>query len=136
MLKLSKMCDHALVLCGFIAKFEQEEKPAAEWARMSGVPAATTAKLLKKISSAGLLTSTRGKGGGYKLSKPSIEISVLQVIEAIDGPVAILDCSVNGKGCEHSARCMVGKPMSLVERAVIDGFSKLSLAELVANNGK
>ena len=134
MFKLSKMCDHALVLCSHLAKNQNEEKSSGDWALLSGVPIATTAKLLKMMVKKGYILSSRGSQGGYKLAKSAKEISVLNIVEAIDGSIAILDCCSHGSGCDLSKKCSVSNPLNKIETEIVKAFAEMKLSDLVGHH--
>ncbi len=132
MLKLSRLTDYAvaaLVRLGMADGVETSPGIAAG----IGVPEPTVAKVLKALAGNGLVISTRGARGGYRLSKPLTEISVSEVIVSIDGPIALTSC-VEGTGilCESQALCPVAGRWNPVNDAIRDALSHISLADMAA----
>lgn len=92
MLKLSKMADYAGVIVVQMVREPNRTHTASSLADGLSLPKATVAKCLKMLAKSGILTSQRGVNGGYRLARPAGEISVAQVIGALEGPVQIADC--------------------------------------------
>lgn len=130
MIKLSKMSDHALVVSLQLAKDPGARLPAAGWAARSGLPEATVAKLLKQMCSAGITMSARGKMGGYGLALDPAEVSILSIVEAIDGPVALTDCSGHSAGCGHAGACGVRPHVNKIELAMRESLRSITIKEM------
>lgn len=129
MLKISKLADYALLLSRELALSDGKQS-ASMLAQKSGIPSATIEKLLKIMHQSGLVQSYRGSNGGYMLSKSAVDISAKDIIESIDGPIRIADCSEHGKGCERDGRCPLKKPLRDVEAAIQIALGGLSLQDL------
>jgi FeS assembly SUF system regulator len=100
MLRMSKLTDYGLVLLTHMAQASAPEVLTAhELAAASKVPLPTVSKILKELSRAGLVVSHRGRRGGYTLARPAEQISVASVVEALEGPVALTECSVTDGNC-------------------------------------
>ncbi len=132
MLKLSRLTDYAvaaLVRLGMADGVETSPGIAAS----IGVPEPTVAKVLKALAGHGLVVSTRGARGGYRLGKPLAEIPVSEVIFAIDGPIALTSC-VEGAGvtCESLSLCPVAGRWDPVNEAIRNALSHISLADMAA----
>lgn len=136
MIKLSKMSDHALVLCSHLSASSQESRPAAQWASLSGMPEPTATKILKALCAGGICESKRGKDGGYRLSKPPAEVSFLHVIEAIDGPVRLSDCSAGALGCVRVGTCGAGQHVARLGEAIRSSMSGLTIDQIAHKGGK
>ncbi len=129
MLRLSKLTDYAVVVMvrlGRVAVVATSSGVAAA----TGVPEPTVAKVLKALAGAGLVTSQRGARGGYRLARPLTEVSVAEVIRAIDGPIALTACVDGGAGCEVEHVCAVRGRWDLVNEAILTAFRAISLADL------
>lgn len=129
MIKLSKMCDHALVLILALGT-SSESRSSLAWAKQAGLPVATTTKLLKKMCKAGLCASQRGKDGGYGLVKSASEITVLSVIEAIEGPLSFSDCGVAGRGCSKSTGCVARRHVVKIGVAIRESLRAMTVHEM------
>ena len=99
MLRISKLTDYGTVVLAHLAGGDGQVCSAAEVADATGIAMPTVRKLLKSLARAGLVTSTRGASGGYQLSRPAREISAASVIDALEGPVSITECSAIDSSC-------------------------------------
>jgi FeS assembly SUF system regulator len=133
MLRLSNLADYGVVVMTAAARAAQEARlmSTAQVAQQTGIPAPTVAKLMGQLGRAGLLTSQRGVAGGFALSRAAATISLADIVEAIDGPIALTHCGQEGAECELSHSCVVKPHWSPVNRAVKAALSGVSLAELV-----
>jgi FeS assembly SUF system regulator len=96
----------------------------------TGVALPTVSKLLKALARAGLVTSTRGAHGGYQLARAAREISAADVIDAIEGPVSITECSASDSQCEHEGVCNVGGAWQQINVAIRRALEDVSLVDL------
>jgi FeS assembly SUF system regulator len=134
MLRLGRLTDYAVTLLshmgteggGFLWS-------ASDLTGKSGLPMPTVAKVLKLLAKGGLISAQRGASGGYKLARRPSDISVAEIIETMDGPIAITDCSAKNP----AALCMIHKLCPLcggwnkVNVAVRDSLNKVSLADML-----
>ncbi len=90
-------------------------------------------KILKQLTQAGLLSSARGAQGGYSLAKKPHEINVMQIITALDGSMALTDCSSSASGCSLELICAISHNWRLINQVVSDALATISLAELADN---
>ena len=132
-MRLSSLADYAVVMmtaaarhCGGIARLN-----ATVLAEETGVPLPTAQKLVSRLSAAGLLESTRGTGGGFRLSRPPASISLADIIEAVEGPIALTAC-VDGasQDCCIDQSCKVKPHWNAVNGAVRGALAGVSLASL------
>jgi len=130
MLKISKLADYATVIMNFLAIRPEQVFSAAEIARQIQVAVPTVSKVLKLLSEAGLLISARGASGGYQLSKSAAEISLIEVITAIDGSPAITECSQKHKICSQESVCAVRHNWRLINQVIMSALRGLSLADM------
>lgn len=130
MIKLSKMSDHALVVSLQLAKDPSAKRSAGDWAERSGLPEATVSKLLKQMCAAGIALSVRGKMGGYGLAKDPADVSILAIVEAIDGPVALTECSSLSTGCGHAGACGVKPHVNKIEVAMRESLRAITIKEM------
>jgi Rrf2 family protein len=96
----------------------------------TGVPLPTTQKLMGQLAIAGLLNSARGAGGGFSLARPAAEISLADVVEAVEGPIAMTVCSEGRTDCALDAHCRIKPHMGMVGNAVRGALGAVSLTEL------
>lgn len=132
MLRLSKLADYAVVVLIRLSSAEQCQT-SPNVAAMTGLPEPTVAKVLKALTSGGLVASQRGARGGYRLARPLAAIAVADVVAAIDGPVAITACTEGGAmNCEAEALCPVRGRWDPVNDAVLQALSRITLADMTA----
>ena len=132
MIRLTNLADYAVVVMTTAAKSRDPRLSAASVAAASGIPAPTVAKLMGTLARAGLLVATRGVGGGFALAKAPAAISVAEIVEAVDGPIALTQCAAGTPSeCTLEGSCGVRghwRPINLAVRAAL---SAVSLADLV-----
>jgi FeS assembly SUF system regulator len=132
-MKLSHLADYAVVLMSAAARRTPGERwSATALAEETRVPLPTAQKLMGQLAHAGLLSSHRGAGGGFSLSRPADAISLADIVEAVEGPIAMTQCS-SGQGtsdCALDAHCRVKPHMGVVGDAVRGALGAVSLTEL------
>src|SRR5690554_6510111 len=131
MLKLSRLTDYAAVILAHIARCPEQPHPATELAEAVQLPHPTVSKTLKMLVKAGLLESRRGALGGYSLARPASRITVIDIITAIEGPVAMTECSHIGGECDLLATCGVADNWQRVTLAVQALLGSVTLAHLI-----
>jgi len=130
MLRISRLTDYATVLLATLASEPQRVQTATSLAEQTRIAAPTVSKLLKQLQRAGLVTSTRGLHGGYQLARPAAQISAAAILDALEGPVALTDCSVGHGQCEIEATCRVGRVWQRLNLAIRRALYEVSLAQL------
>ncbi len=129
MVRLSKLTDYAVVVLMRLAAGERVQTSPCI-ATVTGIPEPTVAKVLKLLATAQLASSSRGAHGGYRLARPLAEVSVADVIAAIDGPIALTACVEGGTCCEVSGICAVRGRWDRVNDAIRAALSAISLADM------
>lgn len=134
-MRLSSMADYAVVTMRAAARHCGGSRTSAtELAGETGIPLPTTQKLVSLLSRAGLINSTRGAGGGIQLARPAAAITLADIIEAVEGPIALTACVEQGKhDCSLEESCCVKPHWSTVNEAVRNALSGVSLAKLAAD---
>jgi FeS assembly SUF system regulator len=132
-MRLSNLADYAVVLMSASARHcGGTRTSAATLAEETGVPVATAHKLVHTLVRAGLLHSLRGVGGGVKLARPAAAISLADIIEAVEGPIALTACVDSGRhDCVLEGSCRVQPHWALVNDAVRGALAQISLASLI-----
>lgn len=132
MLRLSNLADYGVVVMTAAARAAADGRlmSTAQVAQQTGIPAPTVAKLMGQLGRAGLLSSQRGVAGGFALARAPGAISLADIVEAIDGPIALTHCGQPGADCELSHNCAVRPHWAPVNRAVKAALSDVTLAEL------
>lgn len=133
MLKLSRLTDYAAVVMAQIARQPQASHAAADLAEAVQLPHPTVSKTLKMLAKAGLLASQRGAQGGYRLARPASQITAADIISAIEGPVAMTECSQAQGECELAATCGVADNWQRVSLAIRTLLESVTLAHLAAS---
>ena len=133
MVRISKLTDYGLVLMSCFARSQGTAVHSASGlAKESGLPVSTVRKLLKELQHSGLLMSHRGTRGGYVLARDPGEISVLEVIAALDGPFALTECSSDQEGlCKLEANCPISKNQRIINQAVRAALESVTLSDLI-----
>lgn len=132
MLKMSRLTDYGTGVLAYLANAGNRPHSANEVAELTGLPAATVSKVLKLLTRSGLVTSHRGAQGGYVLSRPAAEITAAEVIDALEGPVALTECSIEDGSCELESVCLVGNAWQRINVAIRRALEEVSLAELAS----
>jgi FeS assembly SUF system regulator len=130
MLRISRLTDYATVLLATLASEPQRVQTAASLAEQTHIAAPTVSKLLKQLHRAGLVSSTRGLHGGYQLARPAAQISAAAILDALEGPVALTDCSAGHGQCEIEESCRVGRVWQRLNLAIRRALYEVSLAQL------
>jgi len=138
MIRLSKQTDY-----GFMAMAHLASQPsgvtccAREIATAYGIPPALMAKLLQRLARRGLLCAQQGARGGYQMVRPAGEITLREVIEAIEGPMALTDCAApDGGDCAQSPCCNVARPLRSLQSKIVDLLGRTTVGELVTENAR
>ncbi len=131
MLKLTKKADYGLIAMRHLAEHaDLGACSAKDLAEMYSIPQEALAKILQRLTKAGLLTSQYGTNGGYTLARDPRKISAFEVIRAIDGPLFMTSCSTASRDCDQSDRCTVREPLRKVSRSIEDVLSRLTIWEM------
>jgi len=135
MLRISKLTDYGTVVLAELAAAERVDViSAAELASATGINVPTVSKLLKRLGRAGIVLSTRGAGGGYRLARSAETITAADIIDALEGPVSITECSAEDSSCDYEDVCNVGGAWQRINIAIRSALEDVSLADLVTSN--
>ncbi len=131
MLKLTKKTDYGLIAMRHLAEHHDLGACSAkDLAEMYGIPQEALAKILQKLVKSQLLVSQQGTNGGYLLARGPQEISALEVIRAIEGPLFLTSCSTGKTDCEQVDRCNIREPLRKVSRTIEEVLSRLTLFDM------
>ncbi len=140
-MRLSNLADYAVVTMGAAARHcgkaslvdaannGRARTNAGELAAETGLPLPTVQKLVSKLTAAGLLRSTRGAGGGLQLARPAAAINLADIVEAVEGPIALTAC-VEGVDCAVDHDCAVKPHWPVVNAALRGALADISLAQI------
>jgi len=130
MLKMSKLTDYGTLVLAQLASEAENIRSAGQLADATHIARPTVSKLLKSLSHAGLVVSERGAHGGYALARAPDKISAAEIIDALEGPVAITECSSVDGACELEQYCRVGRAWQRINRSIRRSLQQVSLADL------
>jgi len=130
MIRLNKMTDYAVVLMTELA-LSGEIMASVDLARRTTIPQPTVAKLLKVLAQGRLTVAHRGRAGGYGLGRPAKDISIAQIIEVVEGPLAVTAC-IDGThdNCEYEQTCPMNGRWEMVNTVIRRALNGVSLAEM------
>ena len=131
-MRLSSMADYAVVTMSAAARHcGMVRVSAAQLAQETGLPVPTVQKVVSLLTAAGLLRSARGAGGGLKLARPAAAISLADIVEAIEGPIALTPCVDSGKhDCGLESACTVRPHWGVVNAAMRGALADVPLTRL------
>ena len=134
MIKLSKMTDYAVVCLSMLARKPGSSMSATELSKETGLALYTVQKLLKLlVSKTDFIKAIRGALGGYMLNRNSSEISVVEIIEALDGPITLTSCVDKSESfCEASDICFLGGKWNKINEIIRKSLNDISLKELLS----
>lgn len=132
MFRLSKRADYGLIALKHLALHHEQAHSAPEIARTYNIPAELMAKVLQKLVRKGLLESHAGPNGGYALARGADLITVIDVIEALEGPVLLTPCEA-ADDCEQLQLCSIRDPLRSIKEKVVGILVDTTIHELAAN---
>ena len=132
MLRVTKLTDYATVVLTALAAGPERVHSAAELAEQAGLEVTTVAKLLKPLAQAGLVAGFRGAHGGYRLARDAWQISLIEIVEAMEGPLGMTECSVHAGTCGIESSCGVRANWRRINDVVIDALRGVSLADMLS----
>ena len=130
-MRLSKLTDYATVILSHIAKNNLGVHAAMGISETTGIALPTVSKVLKLLVKAKVLMSVRGAKGGYKLARAPEKITVAAVINALEGPIALTECSVSHHTCEQAHGCEIQGNWDLINKSVHNALESVTLADLI-----
>jgi len=136
MLRVSRLTDYATVVMTVIAAHPANVLSTAQIAEEARLELPTVSKLLKLLGHAGLVESFRGVNGGYRLARPPEAISLAEIVEAMEGPIGMTECSTAQGQCERKAQCGVSGSWQSVSGAIGGVLRAMTLAQMLAGAPK
>jgi Rrf2 family protein len=131
MFKLSKKADYGLIAVKHLATHRNGHACSAnEISEEYGISTTLMAKVLQKLARQGLVAATHGSSGGYQLAKEPGQISALDVISAIDGPVLITSCVTSHGNCDATDKCSVREPLRRVNESILHVLSAVTISQM------
>ncbi|MFM5924845.1 MAG: RrF2 family transcriptional regulator [Novosphingobium sp.] len=132
-MRLSSMADYAVVTMSAAARHCGGARvSAAQLAQETGLPVPTVQRLVSRLTAAGLLRSSRGAGGGLKLARPAAAINLADIVEAVEGPIALTACIEQARdcGCNLEECCTVKPHWAHVNQALRGALAMVPLTQL------
>jgi len=137
MLRIGKLTDYATVILATLAADRSRLLNAGTLSERTHIASPTVAKLLKQMHRAGLVNSTRGTHGGYQLARDPENISAASILDALEGPIALTECSAgSGQQCGIEHTCSVGRTWQRLSMAIRRSLNEISLAQLAGLDNK
>lgn len=136
MLRVSKLTDYGSVLMSYMARYPDQIFSTATLARAIYLPPTTVSKLLKILHSNGLVLSTRGKNGGYRLAYPAQQITLAQIVSALEGTVAVTECSVKKNLCHIEKHCEIRDHWLGINQVIYDSLAQVTLQDMLSREVK
>ena len=141
MIRMSRLTDYGLLILARLAQVRTQATPggpqtaasscsARELSRQVEVPLPMVSKVLKSLTRAGVLDSQRGAHGGYSLARRPEELTVADIIAALEGPLALTECSAGPAVCDLEASCAVRSPLLVINQIVRNSLAGITLADL------
>ncbi len=128
MIRITRLSDYGIVLLSHLAVQPTRLYTAPDLASEARLPAPMVSKILKKLARSGLLASHRGAHGGYNLARPAADITVAEIITALEGRIAVTECIEDA--CGNQAFCPVESNWQRINRAIQDALTGITLAEM------
>lgn len=132
MIRVSKLGDYAIVLMAELADCFPRPLTANGLVEATGIHYPTASKLLKMLVSAGLVHSSRGRRGGYQLTRAPEAIDLMDVVEAIEGPICLAECGLGHAHCALEGNCRIQRHWMHINAAIRQVLEAVSLADLAA----
>jgi len=136
MLKLTKKADYGLIALKHLVVHGPESSSAKEIAEMYGIPLSLLSKILQKLVKNGFLRSEHGTNGGYRLAREARDITALEVIRSIDGPIFLTACFTEHGYCCHTDKCIVRDPLQKVHEGILRLLASITIADMSQDKPK
>jgi len=131
--RISSRCEYGLRAMIYLAGTAGDDPvPLAEIARREDMPIAFLERIAARLRDGGLIASTRGASGGYRLSRPARSISVADIVTAIEGPLSLVGCLPDDAGCARAGNCASQRVWRRLDDAISGALADISLDELCA----
>jgi FeS assembly SUF system regulator len=131
MLRMSKLTDYGTVVMTYLARDSEHAHSAHEIADAVSISLPTTSKLLKSLAKAGLVVSQRGTKGGYVVARDPQYITMAAVIQALEGPIGLTECSTGSGVCGQEAGCSVRVNWQRINRVIVESLEHVTLAQMI-----
>ncbi|NMC53705.1 MAG: Rrf2 family transcriptional regulator [Chloroflexi bacterium] len=131
-MQITRQADYALRAMLYLSELEPNTRAAtSQIAEKKSIPPSFLAKIISQLSIAGLIHTSRGARGGVSLARPAAEISVLEVVEAIDGPLALNECTLNKGACPFGSNCPMRPIWCEAQEELVRRLSQTTFAQVI-----
>jgi len=130
MLKLTKKLEYALISLSYMNINKEQLSSSKEISKKNNIPNDILAKVLQKMTGLGYIKSTKGVRGGYRLSQKIEEVSLKKFIEDIEGPIGLVDCSID-QDCMQLNDCSIRSPINQINNNIRDFFNKILIKDIM-----
>lgn len=130
MLRIGKLTDYAIIVLGHMAREPSRTYAATDLADLAGLAAPTASKILKSLTRAEVLTSTRGVKGGYQLARQPEQTTIASIIYALEGPIALTECGLEQDACQQAASCDIRGNWRVINHAIRTALESVTLADM------
>ena len=132
-MQITRQADYAVRAMLYLARLEPNQRAAtSQIAEIQKIPPSFLAKIISQLSIAGLIHTSRGARGGVLLSRPASDISLLEVVEAIDGPLSLNECTISPGICEFSGDCPIHRIWCETQAELIEKLRKTMFSSFVS----
>lgn len=131
MLRISKLTDYAIIILSYLAREGASMASAASIARESHLTVQTVSKLLKILAKSGLVSSSRGAGGGYQLAHSAESITLADVVSAIEGQVAMTECCAATSLCSLDSMCGIKENWQVINKIILTALAGVTLRDMM-----
>jgi FeS assembly SUF system regulator len=134
-LRITKLTDYAFVVLCHMANRPERALTSTGASRLTGLPQPSVSKILKSLARAQVLVSERGAQGGYRLAQAASELSVADIIDAVEGPIALTECSSHeSPTCEYAGTCALETNWERINNTIRQALATVPLSDLAAPN--
>ena len=130
MLKIGKLTDYGVLMLSTLAEQPAVLRQTESLAETTGLTLPTTRKVMKALSDAGLVQAQRGAKGGYRLARAASMISLRDVVEAFEGPIALTECTQDHHGCDITEQCSLADGWGGINQLLMQMLARVSLADV------
>jgi len=132
MLRVTKLTDYAALVLTVMAADPERVLNAGELAERAHLETPTVAKVLKPLAQAGLVAGFRGASGGYRLALPAQQITLKTIVEAMEGPLGMTECSAHAGQCGLESHCAARANWRRINDVVAEALSQVTLAQMLS----